>query len=64
MYSEDLHHMDNVSSTLKKQILEGKYVNLASLFTSRFLLPEEEKKTFFRRTHSRIARDKLPETIG
>ena len=38
-YAEDLPKMDYVSPTIRKQILEGKNVNLACLLTPKYEIP-------------------------
>ena len=41
MYSEDLPKMDFVAPPVKKQILEGKDVNLTILLSSKYDLPQQ-----------------------
>lgn len=42
LYSEDLPKMDHVAPSIKKQILEGKDVNLATLLAPKYDLPQAQ----------------------
>ena len=45
VYAEDLPKMDCVAPSIKKQILEGKDVNLAILLSSKYDLPQQHTDT-------------------